>query len=121
VSEIRKVNSGGALDFGGSEFQEASTILVEPEKKTSDEPYGWWKLGPGNYLMKFNEKIGLTTHGVVIILPHSRLLTAGGSHPPLAIEIPDDEIKVLLSVGNEGLAIKENARVSKVLLLVARS
>ena len=71
--------------------------------------------------MKFNEKIGLKNHGVIIILPHSRLLAAGGSHPPLAIENPDDDIQVLLSVGIEGLAIKQNARVSKALVLAARS
>jgi len=121
VKEIRKVDAGGALDFGGSEFQEASTTLLKPEKKTAEEPYGWWKLGPGNYLIKFNEKIDLKNHGVIIILPHSRLLAAGGSHPSLAVEDTPDDIQVLLSVGIEGLAIKQNARVSKALVLAAGS
>jgi hypothetical protein len=121
VKEIRKVDSAGALDFGGSEFQEASTTLLEPEKKSTEEPYGWWKLGPGNYVMKFNEKIDLKNHGVIVIFPHSRLLAAGGSHSPVVIESPDDGIQVLLSVGIERLAIKENARVSKALVLTARS
>ena len=121
VSEIRKVDSGGALDFGGSEFQEASATLLKPEKKSADEPYGWWKPEPGNYLMKFNEKIDLKNHGVIIIFPHSRLLVAGGSHPPVAIDEPGGDIQVLLSVGVEGLAIKENARVSKALVLSVRS
>ena len=121
VKEMRKIDSGGALDFGGSEFQKACTTLLEPEKKSAEEPYGWWKLGPGNYLMKFNERIGLKNHGVVIILPHGRLLAAGGSHSTLAIENPDDDIQVLLSVGAHGLAIKQNARVSKALVLAARS
>jgi hypothetical protein len=121
VKEIRKVDTGGALDFGGSECQEASTTLIEPEKKSTEEPYGWWKLGPGNYLMKFNEKIGLKNPEVIIIFPHSRLLAAGGSHPPVAIEKSDGDLQVLLSVGGEGLAIKENARVSKAMVLAVRS
>ena len=33
VSEIRKIDNGGALDFGGSEFQEASTTLLETGKE----------------------------------------------------------------------------------------
>ena len=36
VKEIRKIDAGGALDFGGSEFQEASTTLLDPEKKSAD-------------------------------------------------------------------------------------
>lgn len=121
VKEIRKVNSGGALDFGGSEFQEASTTLLEPKKESAEEPYGWWKLGQGNYLMRFNEKIDLKNHGVIVIFPHSRLLAAGGSHPPVAQDEPAEDIQVLLTVGDEGLAIKENARVSKALALTAKS
>jgi deoxycytidine triphosphate deaminase len=121
VKEIRKVASGGALDFGGSEFQEASTTLLKPEKKSAEEPYGWWKLEPGNYLIKFNEKINLENHGVIIIFPHSRLLAAGGSHAPVAIEDLREDIQVLLCVGPEGLEIKENARVSKALALASGS
>ena len=121
VKEIRKVDAGGALDFGGSEFQEASTTLVEPEKKSTEEPYGWWKLGQGNYLMKFNEKIDLKNQGVIMIFPHSRLLAAGGSHPPIMIDDPSEDIQIVLGVGAQGLAIKQNARVSKALVLAVRS
>ena len=121
VKEIRKVDTGGALDFGGSEFQEASTTLLEPEKKSAEEPYGWWKLGPGNYVMKFNEKIDLKHQGVIIIVAHGRLLAAGGSHPPIMIDDPSEDIQILLGVGAHGLAIKENARVSKALVWTAGS
>jgi hypothetical protein len=121
VKEIRKIDTGGALDFGGSEFQGASTSLLEPEKKSAEEPYGWWRLGPGNYLMKFNENIDLKHHGAVIIFPHSRLLAAGGSHPPVVMEDPTVDIQILLNVSSEGLAIKQNARVSKALVFAFRS
>lgn len=119
VSEIRKIENGGALDFGGSEFQEASTTLLKPEKKSAEEPYGWWKLGEGHYLIKFNETIQLKNQGLILIFPHKRLLAAGGSHPCVAIEDPHEEIQVLLIVAIHGLSIKENARVSKALVLVA--
>jgi hypothetical protein len=119
VCEIRKIAQGGALDFGGSEFQEAATTLLKPEKKSAEEPYGWWKLGEGHYLIKFNEKIALKNNGLILIFPHKRLLAAGGSHPCVTIEDANEEIQVLLIVGIHGLAIKENARVSKALVLAA--
>jgi hypothetical protein len=121
VKEIRKIDAGGALDFGGSEFQEASATLLKPEKKSADEPYGWWKLGPGAYLMKFNETIGLKSRSVIIIFPHSRLLAAGGSYPSVMIDDPSEDIQILLGVGAHGLAIKENARVSKAVVLAVNS
>jgi len=117
VNEIRKIDQGGALDFGGSEFQEASTTLLKPEKKSAEEPYGWWKLGEGHYLIKFNEKIDLKNQGLILIFPHKRLLAAGGSHPSVIIEDPHEDIRTLLIVGVHGLAIKENARVAKALVL----
>jgi hypothetical protein len=118
VNEIRKIDQGGALDFGGSEFQEASTTLLKPEKKSAEEPYGWWKLGEGHHLIKFNEKIDLKNQGLILIFPHIRLLAAGGSHPCIIADI-DKDIRVLLIVGIHGLSIKENARVSKALVLAA--
>ncbi|MGO9119807.1 MAG: dCTP deaminase [Desulfomonilaceae bacterium] len=121
VSEIRKIDHGGALDFGGSEFQEASTTLLKADKKSAEEPYGWWKLEQGHYLIKFNEKFNLKNRGLVLIFPHERLLAAGGSHPCVTVEDPHNEIQVLLIVGIDGLAIKENARVSKALVLAAGS
>ncbi len=116
VNEIRKIDQGGALDFGGSEFQEVSTTLLKPEKKSAEEPYGWWKLEQGHYLIKFNEKIDLKNQGLILIFPHKRLLAAGGSHPCIIADI-DKDIQVLLIVGIHGLSIKENARVSKALVL----
>ncbi|HTY23351.1 MAG TPA: hypothetical protein VMC85_09490 [Desulfomonilaceae bacterium] len=119
VREIYRVNRGGALDFGGSEFQEASATLLKPEKKSPKEPYGWWRLGPGVYLMKFNEKIDLQNQGLVIVLPHSRLLASGASHSPVTVEVLDEDVQVPISIGLEGLSIKENARVSKAMVLAA--
>lgn len=55
VQSISLINLGGSLDFGGNEYQEASDALLEPKKKTPDEPYGWWTLEPGDYLIRYND------------------------------------------------------------------
>jgi hypothetical protein len=113
VSSVSQVKSGGSLDFGGSEFHKADLEPITPEKKSPDEPYGWWKLVSGRYLLKFNERLKPSKETVIMILPHERLVAAGGVHPPLLVEELDENLCVLLLVGPEGLSIKENARVSK--------
>jgi hypothetical protein len=118
VKTISHINIGGALDFGGSEYQEASVSLLDPEKKTPDEPYGWWNLDTGDYLIRFNERIKIPTNGLIMIFPHERLLAAGASHAPLAIENLNPNVDVPVHVGPTGLKIKQNARVSKALVLL---
>ncbi len=115
VRGISRVKSGGSLDFGGSEYKEASVETLDPVKETPDEPYGWWNLSPGKYLIRYNETLAHREKTLIMILPHERLLAAGGSHPPLVVQNLDEGICVTLEVGQEGLAIKENARVSKAL------
>ncbi len=117
VNTISHINLGGALDFGGSEYQEASVSRLEPEKKTPDEPYGWWKLDTGDYLIRFNERIKSPAKGLIMILPHERLLAAGASHAPIAIENLDENVCVPIHVRSAGLKIKQNARVSKTVVL----
>lgn len=46
-----------------------------------------------------------------IIQPHSRLLRAGGSVPTRIVE-NDGPLLDLLTVGKQGIDIKENARVA---------
>lgn len=117
MKEIGQVSSGGAVDFGGSEYRQAAVTMLEPEKTSPEEPYGWWKLGSGNYLVRFNEELQLHQAAVIIILPHSRLVAAGASHAPIAVEHLDKDLCVLLQVGPEGLSIKQNARVSTAVVL----
>ena len=117
VQSIGLINLGGSLDFGGSEYQEASVSLLEPKKKTPDEPYGWWNLEPGDYLIRYNERIKIPATGLIMIFPHQRLLAAGGSHAPLAIENLDQKVCVPIHVGPQGLKIKQNARVSRLIVL----
>ncbi len=121
VQSISLINLGGSLDFGGSEYEDASVSLLKPEKRTPDEPYGWWNLEPGDYLIRYNERIKIPPKGLLIILPHERLLAAGASHAPLAIENLDQNVSVPIHVGPAGLKIKQNARVSKVVVLSGES
>ena len=114
---VSRVESGGALDFGGSEFREASATALDPEKKLPDEPYGWWNLGPGTYLIAFNETVKSAGRGLVLVFPHSRLLAAGAWHASAVVDTLDRDFRMPLHVGHAGLAIKQNARVSRAIVL----
>jgi hypothetical protein len=117
VRHVSVVESGGALDFGGSELREASTSALVPEKKAREEEFGWWNLGPGTYLVTFNETLTRAKPGVILIFPHKRLLAAAGWHPSVVLEKLDHEVRVPLQVGTHGLALKQNARVSRAIML----
>jgi hypothetical protein len=117
VNSISLINSGGSLDFGGSEYQEASASILEPVKKTPNEPYGWWNLDAGDYLIRYNESIKIAGEGLILIVPHERLLAAGASHTTSIIENLDKNVCVPIHVGPVGLKIKENARLSKAIAL----
>lgn len=121
VQGMSKPSTGGSLDFGGGEYTEAESVALEPKKGSPEEPYGWWKLEPGSYLVLFNESIQPPAGGLIMIVPHERLLAAGGSHPAVLVERLDRSILIPLQVGSGGLAIKENARVSKATVWVDSS
>ena len=113
VQSVSRASTGGSLDFGGGEYTEAEAVTLQPEKSSPEEAYGWWRLELGNYLVRFNESISPPAKGLIMIVPHERLLAAGGSHPVLLVERLDQSICLPLQVGPEGLSIKENARLSK--------
>lgn len=115
VKGIASIRRGGALDFGGSEYEEASTEDIAAVKESSDEKYGWWTLEPGTYCVRFNEAV--TDDGAMVcVFPHPRLLAAGGAHPATVVEKVDDDFVQTLWVGSGGLRIKENARISRALV-----
>jgi hypothetical protein len=117
VGAIFRVTGGGALDFGGSEYAMAAREELTPEKASADEKYGWWNLGPGTYVVRYNETASLAETQVAFVQPHERLLLAGGSHPTFYFRGQRDQLETLLTVGEAGLRIKENARLSKLLVL----
>jgi hypothetical protein len=116
--KIERIDKAGALDFGGSEYSEASATLITPEKKTSSDNYGWWKLGPASYFVYFNEKLGIEKSSVLLVVPHERLVRAGASHAELLLDRLDENTRALLVVSVIGLEIKENARLSRAIVVV---
>ncbi len=116
VGAIFRVTGPGALDFGGSEYAEASRQALQPEKAAPDDKYGWWELEPGTYIVRFNETIRQQDRHIAFIQPHERLLLAGGYHPAYHLRDRRDQLETILIVGEGGLRMKENARLSKLLI-----
>ena len=117
VKELSKFSGPGALDFGGSEYKPATLERIMPEKQKPEDEYGWWNLNSGDYLIKYNELINFPEGTAGIIFPHLRLIQGGGSHPACVIYSVDEQSSILLQVGSQGLLIKENARVSTLIIL----
>jgi len=111
VAEVSEITSPGRIDFGGGELEPAE---VEPASKTKRDPadeYRWWHLDEGGYLLAYNES--LAADRTVTVEPRQELVERGGSHPTLTVEeLP----RVPLWVGGAGLRLKENARVSTLVL-----
>lgn len=106
VDTVAALNGRGSIDFGGDEHAPADATPLDPERRDTDDDYGWWELSAGTYLLAYNESL----HGGSFMLqPHPRLLALGAAHPTVRVaELP----RVPLQVPEEGVAIKENARVS---------
>jgi deoxycytidine triphosphate deaminase len=117
VKRIIKLQSAGELDFGGSEYKAADTDAVAPVKKSPDDEYSWWNLEHGFYLVSFNEKFNLAKDVLGIIFPHSRLIRSGGIHSPSIVSKDEDPPVILLQVGPHGLRLKENARISSLIVM----
>ncbi len=114
---VFEVTGGGAVDFGGSEERVAERREVQPEKKSSDDDYGWWELAEGSYIVQFNERPALHDNHIGFIQPHERLVRAGATHPSFYFREARDQLETLIVVGKGGIHIKENARISKCLIL----
>lgn len=113
VSQIHHFKSRGSLDFGGSEFRAAETACLTPHKLKEDDKYGWWELSQGTYLVYYNEKlVKLSGSELAHVAPHPRLLAAGGSHPATYFT-SEEALRVVISVPPEGLALKQNCRLSR--------
>lgn len=116
VGEVYRLTGSGRLDFGGSEYEAATRERMRPKKAQPEDDYGWWDVQPGTYLIRYNETLPATDH-IAFLEPHERLLNAGAWHPSIHVDAPQDPLEMLLTVGERGCAIKENARISRLLLL----
>jgi hypothetical protein len=112
VKSIYKIQGRGSVDFGGSEYKEAERILISPIKKNQNDKYGWWELEKGTYFIEFNEKFGSPKQRLYIISPSKRILNNGTYHSLIVKVEKEFSPKTLLIVGENGIFIKENARIS---------
>jgi len=113
AAQFLRFVSQGRVDFGGGEFKEAETEPAPLRKLSTDDPYGWWTLGPGTYLLRFNETIDLPSRYVAFVTPLRRTIRSGCFHPTVPVLPEGVALEIPFHVGSKGVEIKENARLSK--------
>ncbi|MEO0293016.1 MAG: hypothetical protein ABIN61_02200 [candidate division WOR-3 bacterium] len=118
VGKVFRFRSKGMVDFGGSEYKESELEEIKPVKRKEEDKYGWWDLPKGEYLIEFNEEIKeiLPDAELVLIQPSERIIMSGAFHSMMIIE-KTGPIRVTLYVGENGIEIKENARISELIVL----
>jgi len=118
VRSIYRMATTGSIDFGGSEYAAGRKVLLTPKKTKPEDKYGWWLLAAGEYLVEYNEELALPPHHLAIIQPHERLIETGVTHNTLLITEPGQELSTLIQVCQADARIKENARISKLIILL---
>jgi deoxycytidine triphosphate deaminase len=118
IGKIFRFTDKAEIDFGGSEYKESELAEITPVKRNGEDKYGWWDLTGGEYLIEFNEELQklLPAAELVILQPSERITANGAFHTTKVLE-KKGKIKVTLYVGKNGIKIKENARVSKLIVL----
>jgi deoxycytidine triphosphate deaminase len=111
VAAVHEVTAPGRVDFGGGELDPAETEPHPSAKRNEDDDYEWWTLDAGQYLLAYNETLGVPEDTALVVQTRDELLARGAFHPTLRTR---DLGHVPLSVGGAGLKLKENARVSTV-------
>jgi hypothetical protein len=111
VCEIYEIEEPGRVDFGGGELEEAGTTPHERTRRDPEDKYQWWYLDAGSYLIEYNET--LSGREPLSLQPRDALLARGAFHPTVTVEELDS---MALSVGGAGIRLKENARVSTLLV-----
>ncbi len=117
LKKLFRVKSGGELDFGGSEFKPGNLEPCIPVKRQPEDAYGWWELHEGYYLFEYNEQLTLSDDQLAWIQPHPHLLASGCFHPTLTITHIDENLKIPFWVPKIGVRIKQNARISRILIM----
>lgn len=114
VAEVHQLTKAGSLDFGGSEFTQAGTKPIDPDRRNPNDDYGWWNLKIDTYKAIFNESIEVPENSIAVITPHSHAEQAGLIINTLFIS-PEDDLNGLgmyFHVPVAGCKIKENARIA---------
>lgn len=117
VGAVFRLTGPGSLDFGGSELEAAPREAIEPRLRSEDDDYGWWELDAGAYVVRYNETVALEDGQVGHAFPLERLLMAGASHAAFLVDGPRESLETLLMVGPAGCDLKENCRISRLLIV----
>lgn len=118
IAEIYELNKSGSLDFGGSEFEPATTSKIESVKKSEDDSYGWWTLAGGTFIITTNETLGEIENESMIISPHPHALAAGLTINSVVVhaDMMNRPLSIPVVVPGVGVKIKENARIASAFL-----
>ncbi len=118
VKSISRIATTGSIDFGGSEFDPGERIELACSKPNPSDKYGWWFLSAGDFIVEYNEELALPPHHLGILEPHERLLECGVTHNVRFITDPGENLLSLIHVGQADVRIKQNARLSKLIVLL---
>ncbi|PSQ19564.1 dCTP deaminase [Halobacteriales archaeon QS_8_69_26] len=110
VAAVHEITAPGRVDFGGGELEPAGTRPHEKIWRDVEDDYRWWHLRGGTYLLEYNESVALEqAHR---LQPRRAMLERGAHHPSVSVR---ELGRIPLTVPDDGLRIKENARVSTLL------
>jgi hypothetical protein len=114
VKNVFAVDPMGQVDFGGGEYVAAGKVPVGPQRRNREDKYTWWELDRGGYFIEFNEALELAPDELAVLEPDERLIRAGASHVPIYLRGRVAPVETLLRVDALRVAIKQNARISRV-------
>jgi hypothetical protein len=117
VDAVFRTTGHGQLDFGGSEFWAAPRERIEPVLDDPEDDYGWWTLETGAYVIQYNEALSLGDGEQAVVTPLERTLHAGAHHGSFVLDDDRDPLETLLVVSRMGCRLKENCRVSRLVVL----
>ncbi|MFB6071942.1 MAG: dCTP deaminase [Halobacterium sp.] len=110
VAEIHEVAEPGRVDFGGGELADAELRPLASSLRNPGDDYEWWHLTAGTYLLEYNES--LTPGAPLRVQTRRELRERGAFHPSV---VTNELGPTPLTVGEGGVRVKENARVSTLL------
>jgi len=111
VSEVLGVETPGRVDFGGDELDDANLSAHDKVWRNDEDEYQWWHLDGGQYLVEYNETF--STDRALTVQTRDEVRVRGAFHPTLELT---ELGRIPFSVAPGGIRLKENARISTVLL-----
>jgi hypothetical protein len=109
VAGIDHAHTKGEVDFGGSEMKPAVSRAVTVTLHSPGDKFAWWRLEPGTYIVKFNEKLKPGAPPM-LLTGNERVLACGCT--VAATVVSEGELSSVLTVPDVGVNVKQNARVA---------